>query len=175
MHLLLINHAERRRDPDRSKDVSLDKQQPLTLKGEEQVRMLANKLRTERLVPTLYLTSRNVHARQTAEILSRSLGGDPALQVVEVDALTPHDLTESFDEIIEQATALGNDARTHAIWALVGHTPRLNHLFESLTGRPASNRLAYGQAVCLTANSLDDLAAGTAAGEWPKFVEDEKF
>jgi len=144
----------------------MDKQQPLLPEGEEQVRTLADRLRCEHLVPTLYLTSRNVHARQTAEILSRTLGGDPA-SLVEIDALTPHDLTESFAEVIEQATALGKDPRAHTIWALVGHTPRLNHIFESLTSKPASNRLSYGQAVCLTANSFDDFARGTAAGEWP--------
>jgi phosphohistidine phosphatase SixA len=169
MEILLINHATRRRHPNPDIDRQIDPDQPLLLEGEEEACQLADRLRGLPVVPTLYLTSRNLHARQTAEILCQRLGGDPRTQVVQIGALTPGHATEHFEQIIEQAEWLGQDLRQHDQVAVVGHYPRLNQLFARLTGQPEPPApLDRGQEVCLTANCLEGFLAGEGNGEWPR-------
>jgi phosphohistidine phosphatase SixA len=164
-----INHATRRRHLDRAIDKQIDPDQPLLPQGEEEACKLADRLRDRQVVPTLYLTSRNLHSRQTAKILCKRLGGDPRTQVVQIGALTPHHETEHFEQIIEQAEWLGQDLQQHDWVAVVGHYPMLNQLFARLTGQPEPPApLDRGQEVCLTANCLDGFLAGEGKGEWPR-------
>ena len=83
MQVILINHAERDRASGKN-----DSEQPLDpKKGVEQVEQLVLRLRNSSVKPTLYLTSRNAHAKETAERMCKALGGVPARDVVELDAL----------------------------------------------------------------------------------------
>lgn len=166
MEIILINHAEREHHPDPNIDRQIDRQQPLVDAGQQQAHDLANRLRIKGV--TLYLTSRNLHAKQTAEIVWADLGRDPSVAIVEIDALTPFHQTESFEEIIGQATQSGHDPRLHEVIAVIGHYPRLNQLFAYLTGQTAAGRrLNYAQEVCLTAPSFEDFRAGNSKGQWP--------
>ena len=166
MKIILINHAERERHPDPQTDKQLDPSQPLKQKGVEQAQELAERLR--KVKPTLYLTSKNLHAKQTAEVVCEALGGDKSKDVVLIDALTPNDATETFDQIIEQAELAGRNPGSHDVVAVVGHYPRLNQLFAYLTGQiTAANRLDKAEEVCLTANSLNDFRQGNGEGKWP--------
>jgi len=129
MQIILINHAER--DRESGKD---DRDQPLhPEKGVKQVNDLVARLREKKVTPTLYLTSKNVHAKETAEWVCAALGRDPKKVVVEIDALTPPHRTESWQDILEQAKAAGHDLKSYEVVAIVGHFPRLNQLFAYLT------------------------------------------
>lgn len=162
IQIILINHAERHRAS--GKD---DRDQPLDpTKGIGQVEQLVARLRRNKVTPTLFLTSRNAHARETAELLCRALGGDPTRNVVALDALTPHHRTETMQDIVEQATASGHDLQQHAVIAIVGHSPRLEQLFAYLTWKAAApTRLEYGQEVYLT---IDNFWDGKGQGQWPE-------
>ena len=165
MKIVLINHAERQRDPDRVRDREIDRQQPLTPTGVTQAHDLATKLRANGITPTLYLTSRNAHAKQTAEILCIDLGKDPSTDVVEIDALTPREPTESCGEILEQAKAAGHDLQLHDVVAIIGHYPRLNQLYAYLTWQTvAPTALGYAEEVYLTTEKFCD---GKGQGQWP--------
>jgi phosphohistidine phosphatase SixA len=167
MEFILINHAERTHDPDRRKDKQVDRHQPLTAAGEKQAHELSERLRAAGITPTLYLTSRHLHAKQTAELVCRDLGGDPSVDVVELDALTPFHSTESFQQVSEQARLAGHDASLHDVVAVIGHYPRLNQLFAQLTWRTvAEKRLGYAREVRLTADSFDDFHEGKGRGRW---------
>jgi phosphohistidine phosphatase SixA len=169
MEIILINHAERNRNPDQRRDRQIDRHQPLTPQGEKQAHELAERLRAGRLIPTLYLTSRNVHAKQTAEIVCAGLGGNPSIDIVEIDALTPFHSSESFQQITEQARSSGHDVTLHDVVAVVGHYPRLNQLFAQLTWRTvAEERLSHAQEVRLRADSFNEFHEGKGRGQWPK-------
>lgn len=165
MKIILIKHAERQKNPDQRRDRQIDRHQPLTPAGVEQAHDLAARLRAKGDTPTLYLTSRNAHARQTAEIVCTDLGGVPSTDVVEIDALTPFHPTECCYQILEQARTSGHDPRLHDVVAVVGHYPRLNQLFAHLTWRMAApTPLDYAQEVYLTAQEFCD---GPGQGQWP--------
>jgi phosphohistidine phosphatase SixA len=167
MDVILINHAERKRDSDRRRDKQIDRHQPLTPTGEKQAHELAERLRAAGIKPTLYLTSRHLHAKQTAEIVCKDLGGDPSVDVVEIDALTPFHTSDSLQQISEQASSAGHDASLHDLVALIGHYPRLNQLFAQLTWQTvAEKRLGYAEEVRLTADSFDDVRKGRGRGRW---------
>jgi phosphohistidine phosphatase SixA len=161
MQIILINHAER--DRESGKD---DRDQPLhPEKGVKQADDLVARLREQKVTRTLYLTSKNVHTKETAERVCAALGGVPDANVVEIDALTPGHRTESCQDILEQARASGHDPESHGVVVIVGHFPRLNQLFAYLTWRTAApTRLDYGQEVYLTINAFWD---GNGQGQWP--------
>ena len=163
MEIILINHAER--DKASGKD---DRDQPLDpKKGVEQVEQLVLRLR-KRNKPTLYLTSRNAHAKETADRVCEALGGVPATDVVELNALTPDQRTESMLDIYEQAKAARHDLLRHKVIVIVGHSPRLEQLFAYLTFRTAApKRLKKGQEVYLT---IEDFHDGNGQGQWPGAV-----
>jgi phosphohistidine phosphatase SixA len=166
MKIILINHAERQRDPDRLRDREIDRDQPLTAEGVAQAHDVANRLRANGGTPTLYLTSRNAHAKQTAEIVCSDLGGTPSTDVVEIDALTPRDPTETCGQILEQAKASGHDPQLHDVVAIIGHYPRLNQLFAYLTWQTAApTPLGYAEEVYVTVK--EKFCDGTGQGQWP--------
>jgi phosphohistidine phosphatase SixA len=162
MQIILINHAERHRES--GKD---DRDQPLhPEEGVKQANDLVDRLREKKVTPTLYLTSRNVHAKETAKFVCAALGGTADMAVVEIDALTPDQRTETWQDIVEQVRASGHNLESHAVVAIVGHFPRLNQLFAYLTWRKAApTRLEYGQEVYLT---IDKFWDGEGQGRWPR-------
>jgi phosphohistidine phosphatase SixA len=167
MEIILINHARRVKHEDPARDKQIDRHQPLHDDAKEQVSELVGRLKRGS-TPTLYLTSRNLHARETANLVCEALGGNPSRDVVEIDALTPHHPTESFEQVIEQATAVGHDPRLHLVVAIVGHSPRLNSLFAHLTWEQvASKALGEGQEVRLEAESFQAFRDGKGRGQWP--------
>jgi phosphohistidine phosphatase SixA len=169
MKIILINHAERERHPDPETDKKLDPGQPLKQVGVKQAQELAERLR--KVKPTLYLTSKNLHAKQTAEIVCEALGGDKSKDVVVIAALTPNAATETFEQIIEQAELAGCNPGSHDVVAVVGHYPRLNQLFAYLTWqRTAEKTLDKAEEVVLSADSFDDFRRGKGEGQWPKRV-----
>jgi len=166
MKIILINHAERQRDPDKLRDRQIDRHQPLARAGVEQAHDLAARLGANGDIPTLYLTSRNAHAKQTAEIVCTDLGRVPSTDVVEIDALTPFHPTESCQQIFEEARASGHNPQLHDVVAIIGHYPRLNQLFAHLTWKTAApTPLNYAQEVYLT--TQEKFCDGTANGQWP--------
>ena len=166
MQIILINHAQRERDPGQKRDKQIDRHQPLARAGVEQTHELAKRLQKNGVTPTLYLTSRNAHATQTAEILCKDLGKAPATDVVQLDALTPHHPTESCSQIFAEAKAAGHDPQLHDVIAVIGHYPRLNQLFAQLTWQTvAPTALAYAQEVYLTID--EKFCDGTGKGQWP--------
>ena len=166
--LILINHAERVHEADPDRDRQIDRHLPLTSTGETQAQELGDRLRAAGIRPTLFLTSRNLHTKQTAEIVCRAVGGDPSVDVVEIDALTPFHPTDSFEHVCDQARTAGHDPSLHAVVAIVGHHPRLNQLFAQLTWRTvAGNRLDYAQHVRVTAGLFDGFRTGKGTGHWP--------
>ena len=167
MKIILINHAQRQRDPDELRDKQIDRHQPLARAGVEQAHDLAARLSAKGDIPTLYLTSQNVHAKQTAEIVCAHLGRDPSTDVVELDALTPLHPTESCQQIFEEARVSGHNPQLHDVVAIIGHYPRLNPLFAQLTWNTAApTPLNYAQEVYLTTDGK--FCDGTAKGQWPK-------
>ena len=162
MQIVLINHAERHRASGKA-----DRDQPLDpTTGVEQVAQLVARLREKNVTPTLYLTSRNVHAQETAERICQALGGDPSRSVVALAALTPEDRTQTMRDILEQAEAAGHVLLRHDVIAIVGHSPRLEQLFAYLTWRTvAPARLGYGEETYLT---IDNFHNGKGQGQWPR-------
>jgi len=104
MKIILIRHASRVRAPTSDNDRNL----PLSLDGLKQARELADKMASQGLRPTLYLTSHYAHAKQTGEILRDLAAADPPVSVVAIDALTPHEAYD-FEGIIRASEETGHD------------------------------------------------------------------
>jgi phosphohistidine phosphatase SixA len=86
VEIILIRHASRERNP----DLGEDKELPLTSDGKKEVCELGARLVSLGLKPTVYLTSRYTHAKETGNLLRDQIGGNPPAAVVAVDTLTPH-------------------------------------------------------------------------------------
>jgi len=156
MKIILIRHASRERDPNRDKDKDL----PLTPDGEKEARELGEKMASLGLKPTLYLTSRYEHAKQTGELLRDQVGGNPPATVVAIGTLTPHEPYD-FEGIIRESEQNGHDLSKLELVAFVLHHPRLNQLVARLTSQPISpGAPKYSEALCLTADSLGEFLKG---------------
>lgn len=174
MKVLLIRHATRTR-------VLPDKDDPLSPNGEQEALALATTMKNSGDIPTLFLTSRQRHAHQTAEILWCFLNRAAAL--VPLDALTPyvpHPLANAnrYIEAISQDLADFRRARADIMdraletVAIVLHEPRNIQCALQLQGQNPGNWNAYrggrsqgkwpsfGQAICLTANTWNDFLQG---------------
>ena len=156
MKIILIRHASGERDPNPDKDL------PISPDGEKEARELGDRMVSLGFKPTLYLTSRYKHAKQTGEILRDQVGGSPPASVVGVGTLTPHEPYD-FEEIIRESEQTGHDLSKLELVAFVLHHPRLNQLLMRLTSQPAPPVVPkYSEAVCLTADSLGDFLKGKA-------------
>jgi phosphohistidine phosphatase SixA len=156
MKIILIRHASRVRESSSDKDEEL----PLSPDGEKEARELGDKMASLGLRPTLYLTSRYAHAKQTAEFLRDQVTGDPPASVVAISTLTPHEPYD-FEGIIRESEQTGHDLSRLELVAFVLHHPRLNQLLGRLTSQPVSpGAPKYSEAVCLTADSLGDFLEG---------------
>jgi phosphohistidine phosphatase SixA len=163
-NVLLIRHGTRDRDPTSG---LVDHQQPLSPEGRQEVQQLVQDLTARRLTPTVYLTSRNAHAVETARLLCEGLKGDASC-VVELDALTPHLGGHGcFAEVKIEAEKRGFNLRDHPVVAIVAHQPRLNQLFAYLTWpATAPMKKHYGWMVSVTADNPEDFEWGNGKGSW---------
>jgi phosphohistidine phosphatase SixA len=159
MNIYLIRHAERDRQPSLQ-----DQDQPLSRKGKEQAEALAGKLAVEGK-PTLLLTSRHLHARQTAEIL-RQLAC-PEAPLIPLNVLTPRLIADAFNfvELIAETRREGQDLGAHEIVAIVLHHPRQTQLAMMVQGVDHTNWRSElepqnAEAICVTAGKLEDFAGG---------------
>jgi phosphohistidine phosphatase SixA len=154
--IILIRHASRERNPDLGEDKDL----PLTSDGKKEACELGDRLVSLGLKPTLYLTSRYTHAKQTGDLLQDQVGGNPLAALVAINTLTPHE-EYTFERIILESEQNGHDLSKLEQVAFVLHHPRLNQLLARLTSQPESpGAPKFAGAVCLTADSLDDFIKG---------------
>ena len=121
IELYLVRHAVA---ADRGDEWPDDTKRPLTPKGIERFRDVAEGLRAIHVVVDVVLTSPLVRARQTAELLAAGLAPHPAVQVT--DALAPG----AAPSALADAVARTKQRRV----ACVGHEPDLGQLAAQLVG-----------------------------------------
>jgi phosphohistidine phosphatase SixA len=118
------------------------------------------------IAPDLILTSRCTYAQETAEGLARCFKtGTPP--VLSVETLAP-DIKEhlfSFESIVSAALAGGHDLKEIDTAIIVGHEPRLTQLITMMTRQrvPPFDGI---EAVCIQANTLNDLRVGRGKVHW---------
>jgi phosphohistidine phosphatase SixA len=146
MEIYLIRHAER----DSTSSLP-DEYQSLTSVGLEQTENLSNNFKEKNVVPTLFLTSRNTHAYQTAEILRSNL--NRAAPLFPLDALTPYPPELStpgiqaeryFTEIVSDLKKIGKDLNDGDIIIVILHNPRtfqLGMVLKGITPWPHNKRI----------------------------------
>jgi phosphohistidine phosphatase len=110
---------------DRGAEYPDDAKRPLTEEGVSRFQKIVAGLAELEVELGLVLTSPLVRARQTADLLSKGLGGHPP--VIETKALMPG---AAYKELL---TELGRHARLDGI-ALVGHEPHLGETAARLVG-----------------------------------------
>jgi phosphohistidine phosphatase SixA len=159
LKIYLVRHAERNeRSPEK------DCNQPLTLRGVKQAEELAKQLTAEG-VPTLLLTSKWLHSRETTGLLAARM--PPSMPVLPLEALTPFGKRIRFDlnEIIDESKQTGYDLFAHETVAMVLHHPRQTQLALMITGKDYRDwermpKPKSAEAICLTADTLDDFVNG---------------
>ncbi|MFX1536133.1 MAG: phosphohistidine phosphatase SixA [Promethearchaeota archaeon] len=137
MKLYLAQHGE-------AKSKDQDPERPLTNRGIEDVRKVANFVAGSKPTIREIRHSGKLRAKQTAEIFADHL---QSLNVVAVEGMAP------LDDVEPVAEALANETKE---LMLVGHLPFLNRLTSKLlTGDSNASivRFRQGGIVCLT---LDD-------------------
>ncbi len=112
-----------------------DRKRPLTDEGGDRFRRVVDTLAERGFQPQVVATSPLIRCRQTAELISQCVPGNP--QVVALDALEPDsDLAEMVHWTNRQ------DARDVA-W--VGHAPDVGHMVAALVGNGVAHiRFAKG-------------------------------
>jgi len=134
MRLYLIQHGE-------ATPEDVNPSRPLTPKGSQEVNKIASFLAQMDLGPISIRHSGKLRARQTAEIISASLG--PGYQVQQSENLSPNDPVRNLIEEIKRMTA---------DLMIVGHLPFLGKLVSTLlTGSESTSPVAFrqGGVVCL--------------------------
>lgn len=140
-----MRHGERRPWPS-------DWESELTEVGHLQADHVAAELRRRGVHPDLVLSSGYVHARQTAETLSRLLGArEPVLTA---SALTPHSPLEGAEALRKEINEHRPGQLPETV-ILVAHFPRVNHLVKELVGFDVPE-IAKGAAVI-----VDDSGSAT--------------
>jgi len=154
--VLLIRHASRIPGPD-------NPQLPLSTEGEEECRRLAERLAQERLTAAHFLSSRNLHAIQTADLLQQSLGRPSATSLTTpLAALTPGSAF-TLEMIAEEAQLRGVSVQNSDCTAWILHHPRLNQLSARMTSRPEiSTKPSGAETVCLEATDFEAFLSGAA-------------
>jgi phosphohistidine phosphatase len=149
MRLYLVRHAwaGEHGDPRWPNDAD----RPLTHEGKERFKHVSRKLAARGFAPQMIVTSPYIRARQTADILVKSLEGEP--QLVEHKALEPGG---DWDEIIGWLKD-----REETEIALVGHMPSIGELAAALIGAGRSNvGFAKGATMAIDFESRPRLGAG---------------
>jgi phosphohistidine phosphatase len=142
MLLLFLRHAEA--EDARSSDFS----RRLTPKGIEQAEKAGKFCLQRELVPDVILSSPVIRARQTADIVAKSLG----VNVVEAPWLACG--MDPEDCLAHLSTSDGLE-----VILLVGHEPDFSHMVADLIGLPDPSALKIRKA-SLTAVELEELCVG---------------
>ncbi len=135
MKLYLIQHGE-------AKPESEDPERSLTSRGEEEVKKVSEAARRLKIRPSKVFHSGKMRAKQTAEIVARSLL-IPAQSVQAVEGLNPNDRVLPWEVRISQEK---EDLM------IVGHLPFLEKLASLLLCGEENARVVlfrYGAIVCL--------------------------
>lgn len=138
---------------------------PLSDDGIQQTDQLAKMFARLNLRPTVYLTSKYVHALQMGEQLAEKLKEESTPRVLPICALTPFSKTDSFEDLIDEASKYGVDLKGRAVVAVIGHEARLSQLLTRLTSqrmRPFNR----AEAACISADALQDLLEGKGRVEY---------
>ena len=146
--LYLVRHAIA---AERGDDYPDDSKRPLTGQGMSRFRKAARGLVEIGVEVDLILTSPFVRARQTADILSEQLRGNPP--VVETNALVPG--AAHADLIAE----LANHAKRSAL-ALVGHEPGIGTTAARLVGARGAFEFKKGGVCRIELSSLPPAGPG---------------
>jgi phosphohistidine phosphatase SixA len=135
-----------------------DKDSPLAPEGLAEIDRFKERMVCLGINPQVYLTSKYVRARQTAE----RLASDPGL-IRLVDALTPEsktfhaDVPQILSSLSDEARKQGIDLDQLAVIALVGHEPQLSIILAHVTSKSG---IGKGTGVFLTANSFSAFLKG---------------
>ncbi len=135
MKLYLIQHGE-------AKPESADPERSLTSRGEEEVKKVSEAAKRLKIRPSKVFHSGKMRAKQTAEIVARSLL-IPGASVQAVDGLNPNDRVLPWEVSISQEK---EDLM------IVGHLPFLEKLASLLLCGEENARVVlfrYGAIVCL--------------------------
>jgi phosphohistidine phosphatase len=127
MNLFIMRHGIAvDRDPVSFPD---DSRRPLTLKGEDRVRLIADAMRALELSFDHILSSPHLRASQTAEIAANALGAKEDLEFT--DALVPEGDPKALIRVVNQLKPAPENV------LLVGHEPFLSQLISVLiAGHP---------------------------------------
>jgi phosphohistidine phosphatase len=122
MNLYIMRHGIAvDRDPASFPD---DSRRPLTLKGEDRVRLIADAMRSLELSFDHILSSPHLRASQTAEIVANALGAKD--QLLFTDALVPEGEPKAVIRAVNQLKPAPENV------LLVGHEPLLSQLISVL-------------------------------------------
>jgi len=157
MNILLVRHGKKADDLAEIDDKDL----PLSDQGKAEVQQLAAEFAEAGLLPSLYLSSRYVHALDTARAISEKLvAGNAPPASVPLDSLTPHN-PYTFALIVREAAKIGLTLNGVDTACMVLHYPRIHQLTAELTSTALeTNDPGYASASCVTAASLDELLQG---------------
>jgi phosphohistidine phosphatase SixA/dienelactone hydrolase len=175
MKILLIRHATRTRRVHPNPGVLPEWDDPLSPVGEREALALAQTMEQSGDVPTLFLTSRQRHAHQTAEILWGRLNQTATL--VPLNALSPHVQHPLVNrDMYVEAISHDMNVFAHArpdikdglreTVAIILHYPRNVQCALQLQGKKPDTWEdywqpdAFGRAICLTADTWDDFLQG---------------
>jgi phosphohistidine phosphatase len=127
MNLFIMRHGIAvDRDPASFPD---DSHRPLTLKGEDRVRLIADAMRALELSFDHILSSPHLRASQTAEIVANALGAKEQLEFT--DTLVPEGDAKALIRVVNQLKPAPENV------LLVGHEPFLSQLISVLiAGHP---------------------------------------
>ncbi len=127
---------------------------PLTEEGIEKMKKVAVGLKGLNVRPDIILTSPLVRARQTADILRRTLGGK--VPPVTCDALSPSGNRQEVYQALQQHSKLDSVV-------LVGHQPSLGEIAgEVAWGSPEKYvELKKGGVCCIQIDDLQPIPRGT--------------
>jgi phosphohistidine phosphatase len=154
--LHIIRHGKAEQDS----PTGLDRDRALKPRGERQARWLGEQLAASMCPPALIIASPFTRARQTAELIQRSLGCplvfDERLEV-------GNSVSDAADVIASHTTTnpererAGRTAAASPALALVGHNPQLELLIGALIHGPLGGRYELRTGECFTFE-FNDLA-----------------
>ncbi|MBE9003452.1 histidine phosphatase family protein [Nostoc sp. LEGE 12447] len=156
IQIILIRHGLKQVDK-----LLDDADKPLSLEGCEQVKQLANKLACQNLKPMVFFASPYLHAKQTADILRKSLSG----KLVVLNSMKPSGgQIKSFDKIVNEANQIGEKLSHLEVVAFVGHEPKISQLLRCLA-QDQRYTLNRAEAVCLE-GTYEDFLQGKGKFKW---------
>lgn len=143
MIVWIIRHGKAERHPPSPSGADFDR--PLRARGERQAAWLGEQLAARDDAPLRLISSRAVRARQTAELVSETLGGEPPGQVEFDDRLLVDEPAGPLIDLLSELAA----GEPPAV-ALFGHNPTLSILASTLSGQHIALRTGEAAAIEFT-------------------------